>query len=79
MLQNMIAINTPELERRIHRFEVGEAKLEQLSQTPVGRQRGEQEVIESNLKAIRQELVDMRNLHAQRLAGGPDASAEVAS
>jgi hypothetical protein len=78
MLNSMIAITTPELERRIHRFEVGAAKLEQLSKTPVGRQPGEQEALESNLKAFLKELADMRSLHAQRLAGGPGASADAA-
>jgi hypothetical protein len=66
----MIAITTPELERRIHRFEVGEAKLEQLSKMPAGRDLGEREAVEINLKAFRKELSDMRNLLAQRVAGG---------
>jgi hypothetical protein len=70
MFPAMIEITMPELERRIHRFEVGEAKLEQLRQMPVGRQTAEQEAIESNLKSTRQELADMRSLHAQLLAGG---------
>ncbi len=74
----MIAITAPELERRIHRFEVGEAKLEQLRQMPVGRQKAEHEAIESNLKSTRQELTDMRNLLAQLLAAGPDASVDAA-
>ena len=70
----MIAITTAELERRIHRFEVGMAKLEQLHQTPQGRQPGEKEAIESNLKAFQLELADMRQLHAERVAGGEDAA-----
>jgi hypothetical protein len=74
MLPTMIAITTAELERRIHRFEVGMAKLEQLSQTPQSKQVGEKEAIESNLKAFQQELADMRQLHAERVAGGQDAS-----
>lgn len=73
----MIAITTPELERRIHRFEVGEAKLEQLNQTPVSRQPGEREAIESNLTSTRKELADMRNLYAQRLAGESESPAGV--
>ena len=68
MLESMIAISTPELERRIHRFEVGAAKLEQLRQTHVGRPSEEQAAIESNLKAFRQELDDMRELHAKQVA-----------
>ena len=63
----MITVTMPELERRIHRFEVGEAKLEQLSQTPFVQQPGQQAMIENDLKAIRQELSDMRNLHQQQL------------
>lgn len=79
MLKLMIAISTADLERRIHRFEVGEAKLAQLDQMAAGRQPGEQEAIEGNLKATRKELIDMRNLYAQRLAAGPGAPTEIAS
>ena len=74
MLSPMIAITTADLERRIHRFEVGAAKLEQLNQTPQGKQAGEKEAIESNLKAFQKELADMRQLHAERVAGGQDPS-----
>ncbi len=66
----MIAITLPELERRIHRFEVGAAKLEQMSQTSEGRQSGETDAIQGNLKAFRQELADMRDLHAKLIAAG---------
>ena len=72
----MIEITTAELERRIHRFEVGLAKLEQLNLTPQGRQVGEKEAIESNLKAFQLELADMRQLYAGRVAGGQDISSE---
>jgi hypothetical protein len=65
----MITITLPELERRIHRFEVGAAKLEQMHYTSEGRQPGETDAIHSNLKAFQKELADMRNLHAQFLAG----------
>jgi hypothetical protein len=78
MLEAMIAITTPELERRIHRFEVGEAKLVQLSTTSAGRESGEKEAIESNLKAFRKELADMRMLLVERLAGDAGASADAA-
>ncbi len=66
----MIAITLPDLERRIHRFEVGAAKLEQMSHTSEGRQPGETDAIQGNLKAFRQELADMRELHAQLLISG---------
>jgi len=66
----MIAITLQELERRIHRFEVGAAKLEQMAHTSEGRQSGETDAIQSNLKAFQRELADMRNLHAKLLADG---------
>lgn len=75
----MIAITTTELERRIHRFEVGEAKLAQLGQTLVDRRPGELEAIESNLTSTRRELADMKNLYAERLARGSDPAIEIAS
>ena len=68
----MIVVTLPELERRIHRFEVGEAKLEQLHLSP-GRQPGEKEAIELILKAFQQELADMREMHARLLAEGAEA------
>ena len=69
----MITITLPELERRIHRFEVGAAKLEQMSQTSEGRQAGETDAIQSNLKAFQRELADMRDLYAKILASGAEA------
>ena len=68
----MIEITLPELERRIRRFEAGEVKLEALRRSG-GQHGGEHEAVESNLKAFRKELEDMRHLQAQLIAGRPEA------
>jgi len=68
----MIEITLPELERRIHRFEAGLERLELLSQSGVQRG-GEFDAIQSNVKAFRIELEDMRRLHAQLVADGAQA------
>ena len=70
MMAAMITVTMPELQRRVHRFEVGEAKLEQLGQTPFAKDPGQQQALEHDLKAIRKELADMRILYQQGLADG---------
>ena len=68
MTAPMITVTMPELERRIRRFEAGEMKLVHLIESHFAS--GQQETVESDLKAVRQELSDMRESCQRYVDGG---------